>query len=156
MSSIGAALISFGLPVACYAFAFLCNDVSGCPAPALLHPSTLTRDTLKQQVAWPGVYGLINLESFAGTIAYYAFSLLLNTLLPGQEVDGIELKGGGRLKYRFNGMSLLDSAYLCSLTDFHQPFLLPSSSSASQPQAPLRRARISFSGLSSTETTWVC
>lgn len=116
-SSIGAALISFGLPIGCYAFTFLCNDVSGCPAPSLLSPSKLftppalsyksgfqhALDTLKAETGWPGFSGLISVEAALGTLAWYAFSLLLYIILPASEVDGVELKSGGRLKYRFNG-----------------------------------------------------
>ncbi|WPG98305.1 Delta(14)-sterol reductase [Acrodontium crateriforme] len=113
---IGAALISFGLPIGCYAFAFLCNDVTGCPAPSLLSPSKLftppafsmqsgwehALDTLKKDVGWPGLAGLVNTQAVVGTFAWYGLSLLLNVILPAQEVDGVELTTGGRLKYRFN------------------------------------------------------
>ncbi|KAJ9630414.1 erg24, C-14 sterol reductase [Taxawa tesnikishii (nom. ined.)] len=102
---LGAALISFGLPIACYAFAFLCNDVSGCPAPSLLEPSTLTLDKLKEETGWPGFAGLLNTEAFIGTLGYYLFSLLLWAFLPATEVQGTELSSGGRLKYRFNAFS---------------------------------------------------
>ncbi|SMR52141.1 unnamed protein product [Zymoseptoria tritici ST99CH_3D1] len=113
---IGASLISFGLPIGCYAFAFLCNDVSGCPAPSLLSPSKLftapalsnksgfqhALDTLATEVGWPGWTGLLNTEAVVGTLAWYAISLLLYAILPAQEVEGVELSTGGKLKYRFN------------------------------------------------------
>jgi hypothetical protein len=117
LPSIGAALISFGLPIGCYAFAFLCNDVTGCPAPSLLSPSklftpsTITNksgfqnalDTLATEVGWPGFAGLLNTEAVLGTLAWYAISFLLYVVLPAQEVEGTELRSGGKLKYRFNG-----------------------------------------------------
>lgn len=110
-------MISIGLPIGCYAFAFLCNDVSGCPAPSLLSPIKLftpptlsgqsgwqhALDTLKKDVGWPGFAGLINIEAVLGTLGWYGLSLLLYMLLPAQEVEGVELRSGGRLKYRFNG-----------------------------------------------------
>ncbi|KAK4990175.1 erg24, C-14 sterol reductase [Elasticomyces elasticus] len=99
---IGASLITFGLPVGCYAFAFLCNDISGCPVPSLLHPSNLTLDKLKRETGWPGFTGLLNTETVIATLGYYLFSLALYALLPGQEVQGTELRSGGRLKYKFN------------------------------------------------------
>ena len=100
----------------CYAFAFLCNDVTGCPAPSLLSPSKLftpstfsgqsgsqhALETLKKEVGWPGVTGLLNTESVLGTLAWYGLSLLLYVVLPASEVEGVELRTGGRLKYRFN------------------------------------------------------
>ncbi|KAK4982033.1 c-5 sterol desaturase, partial [Elasticomyces elasticus] len=101
-SRIGASLITFGLPIGCYAFAFLCNDISGCPVPSLLHPSNLTLDKLKRETGWPGFTGLLNTETVIATLGYYLFSLALYALLPGQEVQGTELRSGGRLKYKFN------------------------------------------------------
>lgn len=59
-------------------------------------------------MGWPGWIGLINLEAFLGTLGWYALSVVLLALLPAYEVDGVELKSGGRLKYRFNGV---DSRY---------------------------------------------
>lgn len=121
MGSIGAALISFGLPIGCYAFAFLCNDVSGCPAPSLLSPHRLftppalstqpgwqhALETLKKEVAWPGFAGLLNAEAAIGALGWYALSLALYVVLPAHEVEGVELRSGGRLKYRLNGTSLV-------------------------------------------------
>lgn len=104
---IGATLISFGLPVACYAFAFLCNNVSGCPPPSLVNGSSFSLEKLKQETGWPGFSGLINTEAVVGTLGYYLFSLILNAVLPAQEVEGVELRNGaGRLKYRFNCMQI--------------------------------------------------
>lgn len=122
---IGAALISFGLPIACYAFGFLCNDVSGCPPPSLLSPAQLftpptlsnkapwqhALDTLKADVGWPGWAGLINAEAVLGALFWYALSLLLYVLLPAHDVLGTELRTGGRLRYRFN-------AFLSAITIF--------------------------------------
>ncbi|CAI6329360.1 unnamed protein product [Periconia digitata] len=101
----GAFVISFGLPLLCYTFVFLCNDVSGCPAPSLLNPSTLTLDQLKKEVGWTGFSGLINTNAVLGTLGYYLLSLTLYSFLPATKVEGTELRSGGRLKYRFNAFS---------------------------------------------------
>jgi delta14-sterol reductase len=102
----GAFGIVFGLPVLVYTFTFLCNDVTGCPAPGLLSPSTLTLDQLKREVGWPeeGIVGLYDTKVTLWTLSYYAFSLFLQVFLPGQEMDGVPLACHGRLKYKFNGM----------------------------------------------------
>lgn len=63
-------------------------------------------DTLKAEVGWPGWTGLFSIEAFLGTLAWYAASLVLLKVLPSYQVDGVELKIGGRLKYRFNGMRI--------------------------------------------------
>lgn len=117
------------LPVLCYILAFVCNDVSGCPAPSLRSPRKLFTapllsnksgwqhgiDTLKREVGWPGWTGLLNVEGALGTLAWYALSLALWALLPAYEVEGTELRTGGRLKYRFNGVfpTTLDRDSMC-------------------------------------------
>ena len=90
------------LPILCYLFAFVCNDVSGCPAPSLLHPKSLTWSRLRQEIGWPGLSGLISIQSVTWTLAYYGFSLILQAFLPGQTVDGTQLRSGAKLQYKFN------------------------------------------------------
>ncbi|PBP26500.1 Delta(14)-sterol reductase [Diplocarpon rosae] len=104
---LGAFGISFGLPIAVYAATFLCNDISGCPVPSVLSPSTLTIEQLKQDVGWPadGIYGLSSWDVTAKVLGYYLLSLILHRFLPGEEIDGVELSSGGKLKYKFNTWS---------------------------------------------------
>lgn len=106
--SYGGFAIIFGLPVLLFAFTFLCNDVSGCPAPSLLHPSTLTLDKLKQEVGWPegGIPALYDTEVLLWVLSYYLLQLVLYVVLPGPVVEGTELACGGRLWYKFNGTTL--------------------------------------------------
>lgn len=99
----GAFLISFGLPLFCYILTFFCNDISGCPAPSLLRPSTLTLEQLKREVGWPGFSGLLNTKAVLATLGYYLFSLTLYAFLPADTPEGTELRTGGKLRYRFNG-----------------------------------------------------
>ena len=103
--SVGAFATSLGLPLVCYLASFLCNEVSGCPVPSALHPSSLTIAKLKQETGWPekGILGLGSLEVTGYVLAYYFLSLVLQVVLPGVERQGVELKSGGRLKYKFNG-----------------------------------------------------
>lgn len=105
--SLGAFGISFGLPILVYIFAFGCNDVSGCPAPSLLSPKTLSLDKLKAEVGWPadGFPGLFNWESVAASIGYVLVQAILYRILPATEVEGTVLRSGGRLKYRLNSRS---------------------------------------------------
>jgi delta14-sterol reductase len=105
--SIGAFGISFGLPIAVYAATFLCNDISGCPVPSALSPSTLTIERLKQDVGWPaeGIYGLASWDVSAKVLGYYLLSAILHRVLPGEEVEGTELASGGKLKYKLNSKS---------------------------------------------------
>lgn len=100
----GAFVLTFGLPLLVYAFQFLCNDISGCPAPSLLSPSTFSIDALKVEVGWPleGIKGLYNGRVTLYVLGYYVLSLLLQIFLPGTEAEGTVLACGGRLKYKFN------------------------------------------------------
>lgn len=91
-----------------YAFALLCNEETGCPVPSLLHPKSLTWEQLKREAGWRGVSSLINLNAFAATVGWYFLSLVLYAFLPATEVQGTELRSGGRLNYRLNGMSLYE------------------------------------------------
>ncbi|KIH89314.1 delta14-sterol reductase [Sporothrix brasiliensis 5110] len=101
---LGAFAISFLLPVLLYLFTFACNDVSGCPAPSLLSPSTLDLETLKREVGWPadGVWGLASWRVTGWTLAYYLLSAVLYRVLPGTHTEGVVLDNGGRLPYKFN------------------------------------------------------
>jgi delta14-sterol reductase len=99
-----------------YVFTFLCNDISGCPAPSLLHPTSLDWDQLKREVGWTGVSGLLNWQAFLGTLGYYFLSLTLYAFLPAEEVNGVQLTTGGKLKYRFNGTSTVTAHINSMLT----------------------------------------
>ena len=117
---LGAFATSFGLPLVCYLAAFLCNDHSGCPSPSTLHPHSLSLAKLKDESGWPedGMLGLASLKVTSWLLAYYLFSLLLQAVLPGAEVEGTELQSGGKLKYKFNGerMQLCSFAKIGKLT----------------------------------------
>jgi hypothetical protein len=102
----GAFVITTFLPLTCYAFFFLCNDVAGCPASPLLHPSTLTWDKLKTEVGWEGWSTIFTWEAFAANLGWYALSVVLDRFLPSTQAEGIELRSGKKLKYRFNGKTI--------------------------------------------------
>ncbi|ERF72639.1 Delta(14)-sterol reductase [Endocarpon pusillum Z07020] len=101
---LGAAAFIFGLPVLVYLSLFLCNDVSGCPAPSLLHPKSLTLARLKTETPWPkeGWSGLIDAKVTAWVLAYYGLSLAMQLILPGVESKGVKLDSGGQHSYKFN------------------------------------------------------
>ena len=104
---LGALAISLGLPTLLFTFAFVCNDISGCPAPSTLSPKTLDLETLKREVGWPedGFWGLASWEATGWTLAYYLFNAVLYAVLPATTVEGVELPNGGRLKYRLNAFA---------------------------------------------------
>jgi len=100
-------VLTFGLPVLVYAINFLCNDVSGCPAPALLSPRTLTLEKLKAQTPWPedGIMGLFDPHVIGWVLAYYGLSLAMQLVLSGVEAEGTKLSTGGRHHYKFNSFN---------------------------------------------------
>ena len=99
---LGALGMTIGLPILCYLFGFLCNDVSGCPAPSLLS-GHIDLEAIKQDVGWPGLQGLFSLEATAWVLAYYLLLLVLFVVIPAPEVEGVELRTGGKLTYKLNG-----------------------------------------------------
>ena len=104
--SFAAGCIVLGLPVLMNALYFGCNDVSGCPTPALLEPGAMSWGRFKSQIPWPenGIWGLCSWRVALWVLCYYAVSLALYRILPAQEVYGTKLRESGRpLLYRFNG-----------------------------------------------------
>ncbi|KAI9695511.1 MAG: erg24, C-14 sterol reductase [Candelina mexicana] len=126
---LGTSALTILLPLVCYLVTFLCNDVSGCPVPSLLHPSTLSFEQLKRDAGWPsaGILGLFNISVAISVLDYYALSLVLQALLPGKEVEGVELRSGGRLKYKFNAFNsalfVLSAAFVGTLVQGSNFFL---------------------------------
>lgn len=102
-------VLSLGLPLVCYLAAFVCNDVSGCPIPSALHPRSLTLAKVKEEAGWPqnGIWGLASLRASGFVLAYYLLSLVLQAALPGLVQQGVKLRSGARLEYKFNGECIL-------------------------------------------------
>ncbi|KAL8729720.1 MAG: hypothetical protein Q9166_004548 [cf. Caloplaca sp. 2 TL-2023] len=104
---LGAFAISLLLPIVCYLAAFVCNDVSGCPIPSALHPRSLTLAKVKEEVGWPhnGIWGLASFKVSGFVLAYYLLSIVLQAALPGVVQQGVRLRSGARLEYKFNAFS---------------------------------------------------
>ncbi|KAK1147061.1 erg24, C-14 sterol reductase [Aspergillus melleus] len=121
---LGASAITLGLPVLLYFFAFACNDVSGCPAPSVLSPQTLSWAKLRAEIGWPagGLRYLGSWEATGVVLGYYLFSLLLWRILPAQTTHGTKLvHHGRRLEYRFNAFSsTLVHLAICAVGTYFQ------------------------------------
>ncbi|KAE8152628.1 ergosterol biosynthesis ERG4/ERG24 [Aspergillus avenaceus] len=105
---LGAAAITVGLPILLYFFAFACNDISGCPAPLLLDPRTLSWKVLRSQIGWThnAIWHLVSWKVTGVVLAYYLLSLLLWKFLPSHNAHGTKLVHHGRpLEYSFNSFS---------------------------------------------------
>lgn len=107
--------------------AFVCNDISGCPIPSALHPRSIEVATVKQEIGWPkdGISGLGSTKVTAWVLGYYFLSLVLQTVLPGVESEGVELQSGGRLKYKFNGIGVMMFEMVEWLAKYIQHSALP-------------------------------
>ncbi|KAF4177618.1 hypothetical protein CNMCM8694_003346 [Aspergillus lentulus] len=105
---LGAAAITFGLPLLLYVFAFACNDVAGCPIPTLLHIRSITWEKVKADTGLvnASIANFFSWEVTLVTIAYYILGLLLWRILPAKQIYGTKLVHHGRpLSYRFNAFS---------------------------------------------------
>ena len=72
---------------------------------------------MKKETGWPGIRGVASTKVTLWVLAYYTLSLFLQVVLPGTEVEGVELASSGRLKYKFNGKAeTLNPRILSTLT----------------------------------------
>jgi delta14-sterol reductase len=96
----GALAITFGVPALAYVLYFACNESSGgCPPPIQsLYPS------LVQAVSDPAFWWkLWDPKAFAIYYSWYAFCLLTWAVLPGDWVQGTQLRNGKYQQYKING-----------------------------------------------------
>lgn len=96
----GAFAITIGVPVLTYVLFFTCNESSdGCPPPLqTLYPS------LVQAVTDPGFWWkLWDPKAFAIYYSWYAFCLITWAVLPGDWVQGTQLRTGKYQWYKING-----------------------------------------------------
>ncbi|KAB5589542.1 C-14 sterol reductase ERG24 [Ceratobasidium theobromae] len=100
---VGAAFISTAVPITIYGLYFNCSEISdGCSPSLSSFPSSFIN--AMSSVGW------INLFDLKATLAYFAWYASLVGLwyfLPGEWIEGTELRTGGRVKYKFNGFSTL-------------------------------------------------
>jgi delta14-sterol reductase len=96
----GATFVSLTVPLTIYGLYFACSETSGgCPRPLRLLFSDFIKSVLDVD-SW------VNLFDTKATVVYfgwYAFTVAAWYFLPGDWVEGTELRTGGRLKYKING-----------------------------------------------------
>jgi hypothetical protein len=121
----GALAITLGVPVLTYVLYFTCNESSGgCPPPIQsLYPS------LAQAVSDPAFWWkLWDPKAFTIYYSWYAFCLVAWAVLPGDWVQGTQLRNGKYQQYKINGTILCPthSFFDLKLTDrvsvFHMPY----------------------------------
>jgi Delta14-sterol reductase len=98
----GAFAISFGVPTVIYALYFGCSETAGGCPPSF--PSILQNVPLSvQNPAW--WKSLWDSEAAVLYFAWYAFCVVAWFVLPGDWVEGVTLRTGGKKKYKINGVS---------------------------------------------------
>jgi len=100
----GAFAITFGVPVLTYMLFFTCNESSdGCPPPIqTLYPS------LVQAVSDPAFWWkLWDPKAFVLYYSWYVFCLVAWAVLPGDWVQGTQLRNGKYQQYKINGTIFL-------------------------------------------------
>lgn len=94
----GALLVTLGVPIMTYALYFGCSEsAGGCPP-------TLSVDTITnalQSCSWWA--GLWDTEATLAYLAWYTFCVAAWAILPGDWVEGTQLRTGGKQKYKING-----------------------------------------------------
>lgn len=99
---VGAAFISTAVPITIYGLYFNCSEISdGCSPSLSSFPSSFIN--AMSSVGW--IKNLFDLKATLAYFAWYASLVGLWYFLPGEWIEGTELRTGGRVKYKFNGMS---------------------------------------------------
>ena len=96
----GALAITFGVPFLAYVLYFTCNESSsGCPPPIQsLYPSLV--QAASDTAFW---WKLWDPKAFTIYYSWYAFCLVAWAVLPGDWVQGTQLRNGKYQQYKING-----------------------------------------------------
>ncbi|KDN41625.1 hypothetical protein RSAG8_07303, partial [Rhizoctonia solani AG-8 WAC10335] len=101
---LGAAFVSATVPLTIYGLYFSCSEASGgCPPPLWSLPVNFVA-AVESIDWWKSLY---DKEAAIAYAAWYAFTVVAWWLLPGDWVEGTELRTGGRIKYKINAFSTM-------------------------------------------------
>ncbi|CAE6353935.1 unnamed protein product [Rhizoctonia solani] len=101
---LGTTFVSITVPVVIYALYFTCSEAAGgCPPPLWSIPFNFVRAV--ESVDW--WKNLFDKEASIAYAAWYTFTVAAWWLLPGDWVEGTELRTGGRIKYKINAFSTM-------------------------------------------------
>ncbi|CAE6445051.1 unnamed protein product [Rhizoctonia solani] len=98
----GAAAITTGTPIVVYGLYYSCSEASGvCQLPRWSFPLQVARATVNVNW-WKGIF---DTQVTVAYFTWYAFLVAAWYMLPGEWLEGTELRIGGRKKYKLNGLS---------------------------------------------------
>lgn len=107
----GAFFVTIGVPIMTYALYFGCSEATGgCPPPVSIPTVT---DALQSWSWWASLW---DTEAALAYLAWYAFCVVAWAVLPGDWVEGTQLRNGKKQKYKINGMPRFDLRSSDSLT----------------------------------------
>jgi hypothetical protein len=109
----GTLFITLTVPITIYSLFFACSESSGgCPPPLATFPERIT-ESLTDLDWWKGLW---DTQASLLYLAWYAFCVVAWYILPGDRIEGVELRTGGRLAYKINGMFIIYSVINSRLT----------------------------------------
>lgn len=94
----GALLVTVFVPITAYALYFGCSETSGGCPPRISYPAVI--DTLSDPSFWKSLW---DTQAALIYLGWYAFCVLAWAILPGDWVEGSQLRDGGKKLYKING-----------------------------------------------------
>ncbi|KAI0027247.1 ERG4/ERG24 ergosterol biosynthesis protein [Vararia minispora EC-137] len=104
MGPIGALLVTVGVPFVTYALYFTCNERVGACPPSFEYIYDTFFASVTSQEFWRSLF---DLEAFYMYLGWYAFCVVAWAILPGDWVQGTELRNGKRQSYKINAFSTM-------------------------------------------------
>ncbi|OCH88476.1 ERG4/ERG24 ergosterol biosynthesis protein [Obba rivulosa] len=96
----GALFITLSVPITTYALYFGCaEETGGCP------PPISGQSIVNALSSWDFYKGLWDTQAVLMYLAWYAFCVVAWFILPGDWVEGVQLRNGKKQKYKINAFS---------------------------------------------------
>lgn len=98
----GAFFITVGVPVMAYALYFGCSDTSGGCPPSLDIISARIQAAVTDKAWWVGLW---DTQASLMYLAWYIFCVVAWAVLPGDWIEGVQLRTGEKKQYKINAFS---------------------------------------------------
>ncbi|TDL15390.1 ERG4/ERG24 ergosterol biosynthesis protein [Rickenella mellea] len=99
----GALAVTLGVPFLTYGLFFACSERGGCPPPTPVILNNLS--SAVSDLNW--WIGLWDTEAAVAYLGWYTFCVLAWFILPGDWVEGVQLRTGGNKSYKINAFATL-------------------------------------------------
>ncbi|EUC54371.1 C-14 sterol reductase ERG24, partial [Rhizoctonia solani AG-3 Rhs1AP] len=98
----GAAAVAIGTPIVVYGLYYNCSEAAGvCQLPHWWFPLQVVK-AVSDADWWKSIF---DMEATVAYFTWYAFIVAAWYVLPGEWLEGTELRTGGRKKYKFNALA---------------------------------------------------